>query len=83
MLYLVGSGAGRNSFEIESVPTYSDSTPPVKGLTVKLVYDQDFSEVNNPNTANIFRVLDSRRLLQSGSGGNVLAVRNSTVVSNK
>lgn len=44
ILFLLNNGGGSNApFTIESVPTYSHDTPPIKGLTVKLKFGQTFT----------------------------------------
>ena len=52
MVYLLRNGDnGATPFEMTSIPTYSINTPPIKGLTVKLVFPQQFQNVLSINDA--------------------------------
>lgn len=86
MVYLLNSGNDNAPpFTIQSVPTYSVNTPPVKGLTVKLSFPDDFVATVDTNKAFDFYAKQgeiSSRLLQSGSGSPVF-VQNSTINNNR
>lgn len=86
MVYLLNSGNGNTPpFSIQSVPTYSVNTPPVKGLTVKLTFPDDFVATVDTNKAFDFYAKQGEitsRLLQSGAGSPVF-VQNSTIINNR
>lgn len=75
MVYLLNSGNDDTPpFSIQSVPAYSVSTPPVKGLIVKLTFPDDFVATVDTNKAFDFYAKQgetSSRLLQSGAGSPV------------
>lgn len=86
MVYLLNSGNDNTPpFTIQSVPTYSVNTPPVKGLTVKLSFPDDFVATVDTNKAFDFYAKQgdvSSRLLQSATGSPVF-VENSTINNNR
>jgi hypothetical protein len=85
MVFMLNMGSsGPAPFTIESVPTYSVSTPPIKGLTVKLIFPNSFASTVDSNRAFLFDIKSpsSGRLLQDVNA-NVAVVQNSSFNKNR
>jgi hypothetical protein len=84
MVFLLNTAGGAPSYSVDLVPTYSVNTPPVKGLTARLLFTQPFTLSNN-QTDYIFSFAiqsPSGRLLQAQAGA-VLLDQNSSNNGNK
>lgn len=80
MVFLLNTAGGAPPYSVDLVPTYSVNTPPVKGLTARVLFTQPFTLAKN-NTDNIFNFAiqsSTGRLLQAQSGAVLLDQNSST-----
>jgi hypothetical protein len=84
MVFLLNGEGGAPAYSVDVVPAYSVNTPPVKGLTARLLFTQPFTLPKNEKDSifNFAVKTSSGRLLQLGSGG-VLLDQNSSANGNR
>jgi hypothetical protein len=82
MIYLLNGNSPSPAYQIESVPTYSVSTPPIKGLTVKLTFPAPYTSTVDTNLAFAFNAKSSVARLLQGSYPKAI-IQNSSMNNNR
>jgi len=83
VLFLLNSANSAGApFSIESVPTYSDSTPPVDGMTVKLIFPQAFTNTTQLENIFLFSISSSSRRLTQIQATSYTPILNGSVNNN-
>jgi hypothetical protein len=79
ILYLLGRGGAGAPFTIESVPTYSVSTPPIDGMTVKLIFPSAVTNTTKLENIFVFGISSSSRLLAEGQSSSSVPILNASI----